>query len=161
MLELAYSNSNRLQSQFEVIGDHPRFAWFNSGPYLTYELEIHKDNDMSLQYCSVSDDYSADVIGYFQCDVDRFNLVIENLNIIRFTDEPNYEFSKDLSKFLRMIYELKPFRKITWSVIVGNPAEKMYDKIIKKYNGRVVGVFKDERLVNNEYHDEKFYEILK
>jgi hypothetical protein len=38
----------------------------------------------------------------------------------------------------------------------------MYDKFIKKYNGRVVGISKESvRLTDGEFYDVKEYEILK
>lgn len=45
----------------------------------------------------------------------------------------------------------------TFRVVIGNHIEKMYDKYIEKYGGRIIGVRKDEvRLI-----DGKLYEITK
>lgn len=54
------------------------------------------------------------------------------------------------------------FRKLTFSVIVGNPIEKSYDKMINKYGGRVVSIYSDEtKLIDGEYYDVKLYEITR
>lgn len=46
-------------------------------------------------------------------------------------------------------------------VVVGNPIEKSYDKMIKKYGGRIVGTYKEDvKLIDGEYYDKKLYEIL-
>lgn len=52
--------------------------------------------------------------------------------------------------------------KITFSVVIGNPTEKFYDKMINRYGGRVIGIFKkDTILPDNKLYDLKFYEIFK
>ena len=46
--------------------------------------------------------------------------------------------------------------------VVGNPAERLYDKVIEKYHGRVVGVKKQEALLQDgQFYDLKLYEIVK
>ena len=54
------------------------------------------------------------------------------------------------------------FRKIEFTVIVGNPIEKMFDKYIGKYGGRIVGIGKESvKLPDNLFYDSKLYEIFK
>ena len=54
------------------------------------------------------------------------------------------------------------FRKLNFYVIAGNPAEKAYDKMIKRYGGRVVGYRrKNTRLFDGKYYDEKLYEVMR
>jgi RimJ/RimL family protein N-acetyltransferase len=54
------------------------------------------------------------------------------------------------------------FRKLEFSVVVGNPIEKSYDRLIYKYGGRIVGTYKKHtRLMDNKYYDEKLYEIFR
>ena len=46
-------------------------------------------------------------------------------------------------------------------MIIGNPIEKSYDKMINKYGGRIVGIYKEDvKLIDGEYYDKKLYEIL-
>jgi hypothetical protein len=100
------------------------------------------------------------IIGYFNAYISHRHYKVTELNIVNF-EEPNIVFSKDLKRFVDMLFE-RGFRKIEFSVVVGNPAEKMYDKFIKKYNGRVVGISKESvRLTGGEFYDVKEYEILK
>lgn len=43
----------------------------------------------------------------------------------------------------------------------GNPVELRYDKLIDKFNGRIVGIYKNHiRLVTGEICDKKIYEVL-
>ena len=45
---------------------------------------------------------------------------------------------------MKDIFERFGFRKLVFSVAVGNPIEKSYDKMMERYGGRVVGIFKEE-----------------
>jgi hypothetical protein len=47
-------------------------------------------------------------------------------------------------------------------VVVGNPAERLYDRVINKYGGRIVGIKeKSTKLIDGLYYDVKLYEIFK
>ena len=49
-----------------------------------------------------------------------------------------------------------------WTVVIGNPIEKMYDRFCRKAGGRIVGIRRDAvMLMNREYADEKIYEIFR
>ena len=68
----------------------------------------------------------------------------------------------DLGQALTDIFERFKFRKLNFSVVIGNPIEKSYDKMIDKYGGRIVGIYKQEiKLIDGEYYDEKLYEITR
>lgn len=74
----------------------------------------------------------------------------------------NVTFSKDFYKFLTDLFDIHKFNKIEWQVAIGNPAEKMYDKIVKKYDGRVVGIeHESTKFDDGNYYDVKEYEILR
>lgn len=51
---------------------------------------------------------------------------------------------------------------LDFGVVIGNPAEKIWDKTIKKLNGKVVGYYKrDVKLIDNKLYDMKVYEVMK
>ena len=53
------------------------------------------------------------------------------------------------------------FQKLNFTVTVGNPIEKTYDKLVNRYGGRVVGVRRmDVKLMDGKLYDVKEYEIL-
>jgi hypothetical protein len=100
------------------------------------------------------------VIGYIEYNISRTSNSISSLSIINFTDD-KVTFAMDLKHVLTDIFEKYKFRKINFSVIIGNPIEKSYDKMVKKYGGRIVGTYKDDVvLIDGEYYDRKTYEIL-
>ena len=51
---------------------------------------------------------------------------------------------------------------MSFSVVIGNPIEKRYDKFIEEYGGRVIGVREqDVRLLDGKFYDVKLYEIFR
>ena len=49
-----------------------------------------------------------------------------------------------------------------FSVIIGNPIEPKYDRLIEHYGGRIVGINKEHvMLPDGELYDMKFYEIFR
>lgn len=66
-----------------------------------------------------------------------------------------------MKRVFKDIFEKFHFRKLSFSVVVGNPIEPQYDKLIKKYGGRIVGIQEAQtKLIDNKYYDVKLYEIL-
>ncbi len=109
----------------------------------------------------VSVDAKDNVIGYFAADIDRYTSKISNIGAINF-GEVNLTFSKDFYQFLSELFTKHKFRKIEWFVICGNPAEKIYDKIISKYGGRIIGIRRESTITaGGILRDEKEYEIFK
>jgi hypothetical protein len=109
----------------------------------------------------VSVDKNDNVIGYLSASTDRSANKITSLGVINF-GELSIVFSRDFYKFLDNLFTIHNFNKIEWCVVVGNTAEKMYDKIIDKYHGRVVGVNHESTILEDgKYYDVKEYEIFK
>jgi RimJ/RimL family protein N-acetyltransferase len=86
---------------------------------------------------------------------------VDALWIINFSDN-KIVFGNDVRIAMDEIFTKYNFRKLTFSVVIGNPIEKQYDKLISKYGGRVVGTYKENvKLMDNRYYDEKYYEIFR
>ena len=102
----------------------------------------------------------AGLIGYIAYNIARADNSAHSLSIMNFSDN-KVAFGMDLGQALKDIFEKYKFRKLNFTVVVGNPIEKSYDKMIKKYGGRIVGTYKsDVKLIDGEYYDKKSYEIL-
>ena len=99
-------------------------------------------------------------IGYISYSIARADNSVHSLNIINFS-ENKVTFGMDLRRALRDIFEKYRFRKLSFTVVVGNPIESSYDKLIERYGGRIVGISKvDVKLIDGKYYDRKLYEIL-
>lgn len=102
----------------------------------------------------------GEIVGFVGYEINRANDYVRGLNIINFSDDKTL-FGVESIRLVRDIFDKYQFRKLCFSVVVGNPIEKQYDKLVEEFGGRVVGIRKKHvRLINNHFYDVKEYEIL-
>lgn len=138
--------------------DYYKF-YFGSGSYVEYDPNIASDSWNQLEF--VSKNNKGDVLGYFKACVNNKDKIITSFVTLNFSKKPNLIFAKDLRNFFISLFTKFGFRKINFLVIVGNPIEKNYDKMMEKYGGRIVGIKKEQFEMFGDYYDVKEYEILK
>lgn len=159
MLKLALLYKSQLEEAYlsKIMDEKNKYYICNS--FYNYELSLAEDSWTQLDLVSVNSE--DQVIGYLSASFDRNANSVSHLSIINFYDV-NLTFSRDLYQFVNDLFFKYGFRKIKFSVVVGNPAEKMYDKFIEKYNGRIAGVYEDDVVLpDGKYYDIKQYEIHK
>lgn len=160
MLKRAILYQDQLQQKYIESLDNLDNKYYHLDGWSKYKINIVDSDWDVLQYVSV--DNSDNIIGYLEAGCDRTIHSISYLAYINFTNHINYTFSKDCKEFFNYIFKVKKFNKINWVVAVGNPAEKIYDKLIQKYNGRIVGTYyKDFVTYDNEICDKKSYELFR
>lgn len=126
--------------------------------YLSH-LTLYSDEWCDLQ--RVSKDKDGNILGFMFCAINRANDRVEDLGLVNMKGKRNREFTRDILQFFEDLFKTYNHRKICFSVVVGNPAEKIYDKIVKRYKGRIVGTKKDHvRLFDNKFYDLKEYEVF-
>lgn len=106
--------------------------FFNDG-------SIYFRNDCrAIQYVSM---LNNQIIGYFQACVDPDIKRVGNVVWVKLSNLNNMMFYKDFYKFLydKLIISFG-LNSITWTGIAGGVNEKMYDKLIKKLNGKIIGI---------------------
>ncbi len=158
MLKLAYSYQDKLNRAWEKCVFQERFKYYNGSSCWGYKIEVDDTSLNRIQMVSV--DKNDEVVGYFSACVYREANTVTSIGAINFFSV-NYTFSKDLFAFLENLFIVWGFDKIEWRVVVGNPAEKMYDKIVEKYNGRIVGVSRRAVKIHGGMYDEKLYEVFR
>lgn len=156
MLEPAIKYKDQLEKLQYDIWFNDKYKYWVCDVY--YETMTINENTWSKhQFVSVIDDK---VIGYIAYNVNRSDNSVDCLSVMNFTDD-KMAFGMDLGQALKDIFEKYKFRKLNFCVVVGNPIEKSYDKMIKKYGGRIIGTKKEDvKLIDGEYYDKKIYEIL-
>ena len=155
MIEIAQLHSDELKKKFHKTWFDDKYKYFHADTHYS-EIEIDKDTWDRHQFVSL---YAGYVRGYIGYCINRRTNNVDGLAVINFED-CNTTFSLDLGDIIIDIFERYKFNKLNFSVIVGNPIEASYDKLIEKYGGRVVGYFeKHAKLIDGKYYDEKFYEI--
>ena len=156
MLEPAIKYKDQLEKLQYNIWFNDKYKYYNYNTYYN-SMQIDDNTWNRHQFVSVFND---EVIGYIAYDISRNDNSVDGLCIINFSDNKAV-FGVDLGKALRDIFEKYKFRKLNFNVLIGNPIEKSYDKMIKKYGGRIVGTCKEDiKLSDGQYYDRKLYEIF-
>lgn len=158
MLKPAFLYKNQLNETYHKIIYNEKYKFLIEDVW-EYNIKIEESDANSIQLVSI--DENENVIGFLQANLNREINHVTSLEVINF-NEINYTYSKDFNNFIRDLTEKFGFKKITFEVILGSPYEKLYDKHLKRFNGRVVGIKKAEvRLADGKYYDVKIYEIFK
>ena len=159
MIKAAYLYRDEINKKMAEIAFNPKYMFYNFGTCWYFDYKISDNSWEKMQFVSL--DSRNCVLGYLCANVDRDSDKISNLGIINFQNT-NLTFSHDLRDFLTSLFDKFNYRKIEFNVIIGNPIEQSYDRVIAKYGGRIVGIRKESvKLMDNQYHDEKMYEIFR
>jgi len=157
MLDVAIKYTDKLKIKFANTMFNDKYKYYYNSSY----RNEYKPEDSSWNKHEFVSIYNNDILGYMAYSIKRETYSANSLCIINFT-EPNIIFSKDLKKLLTDIFEKFNFMKLNFGVTVGNTIEASYDKMIKKYGGRIVGIYKEEdKLIDGTYADSKVYEIFR
>jgi hypothetical protein len=160
MLQPAYLYKDELYKYKSKLAFNERYKFYAGGSSFCFDIKPDDSSWNRIQLVSINK--NNELIGYFSADINRSVYFIDSLEIINFTPKTNLIFAQDLKQFFLDLFNKYNYNKINFNVIVGNPAEKIYDKLVKNYGGRIVGIFKnDTRLWDGKIYDRKFYEILK
>lgn len=156
MLDLAIKYKEQLEYLSQSMWFNEKYKYWNSSVY--YDVIVPDNTTWDRhQFVSAKD---GRVIGYISYQISRHENIAHSLSIINFTDDI-VTFGLDLGRALKDIFEKFHFYKLAFFVIVGNPVEKTYDRMIERYGGHIVGIMKkDVKLIDNQYYDKKMYEIF-
>ncbi|MGU8921401.1 hypothetical protein ACV3UV_11890 [Clostridium perfringens] len=159
MLKFAKLYEDKLNLQYINCVNNPHFKYL-IGNWSNFKIELGDNNWNKFQFVSV--DKNDNVIGYLGSNIDRTANYVWGLEFVNFTQNVNLTFSKDCKAFFDLIFKEYKFNKVNWTVFIGNPAEYIYDKLIKKYNGRIVGIYKEDYYTyDGELCDKKSYELMR
>jgi hypothetical protein len=160
MLEYAKKHEHKLRELFFDIAFDPFYRFEGYTAYRDI-FELPKDTYNANHFVSV---YNTDILGMIGYQIRRVECAAYGLDIVHFggpcAPHP-YIFGRDSITAIRDIFEKYRFNKLNFTVVRGNPMEKTYDKLIKRYNGRIVGIKEQEtRLIDGRLYDIKEYELL-
>lgn len=160
MLDLAYNHEEEIKKKMLDTWYDDKYKFYHASTYREkYELEKSDGDWNSRQFVSLNS--KGEVIGLIGYGIERTTEIANGFGAINFSDNKAV-FGLDLAKVIDDIFCKFNLRKMEFSVVVGNPIEKSYDKIIAKYGGRIIGISKQHlRLIDGEYYDEKIYEIFR
>lgn len=159
MLGFAIDHEYNLAELYRTTWLNDKYKFFNSNS-AAYKLEIADSTYYQHQFVSF-ENQTKDIIGLIGYYIDREINAVSGIYVMNFGGN-DFLFAKDLNTALKDIFEKYNFNKINFTVIIGNPVEKHYDRFIKKYGGRIIGIRKDDvKLYDGQYYDRKVYEITR
>jgi hypothetical protein len=160
MLEYAKKYEDKLRELFLDIAFDPYYQFEQMSIYRE-TFKLPEDTRAANNFVSV---YAGNILGAVGYQIRRAENDVYGLYIVHFGGPQasnRYIFGKDVITAVKDIFEKYRFNKLNFTVVRGNPIEKTYDKLIKRYNGRIVGVREQEtRLIDGRLYDLKEYEIL-
>jgi hypothetical protein len=160
VLEWAKKHEDKLR---ELLFDVAFDPFYQFEQLMNYRdtLKLPEDTWSANHFVSVFNNTILGMIGY---QIKRMEKAAYGLHIVHFggPQAPNrYIFGKDVMTAMNDIFEKYHFNKLNFTVVRGNPIEKTYDKLIKRYNGRIVGIEEQETmLMDGKLYDVKEYEIM-
>jgi RimJ/RimL family protein N-acetyltransferase len=159
MLHNAKKYETELVKLFSDIDYDPFYDFYMYSVYRE-TFKIPENNWNGHYFASVS---GTEVLGCIYYTVRRPENYAEGIGIVHFggkNAKGSFVFGKDVMTAAKDIFERFGFIKLKFSCVIGNPVEKTYDKLVRRYGGRIVGIHKNEtKLINGKLFDTKLYEI--
>ncbi len=159
MLDLAIKHKVKLEKEMLEIMFKEQYKFYNpSSYYEEFKLDEKDIGWHSMQFVSY-DKLRENIVGYMSATIDRDSEIVSGLSIVNFSGNRAI-FGRDLREFLLRIAKRQDIRKICFSASMENPINKTYQKMIRKYNGRIVGTnLQHYKLFDGTYSDRVIYEI--
>ena len=157
MLDIAQKYTEELKLKLANISYDLKYQFYTGG--WSTEYQPSKDNWNKFEFVSV--DNKGNVIGYMSYSIDRNSNHAYGFCIVNFSDN-KITFGRDIAKAIDDIFVKYNFRKLEYSVYVGNPIENTYDRLTKRYGGRIVGTkIRNSKLLDGKLYDFKMYELFR
>jgi hypothetical protein len=157
MLELAKKYEEQLKQIFYDIALDSNFRW----QWLIPGFEWVAPSDKTAEKLDLVSTFNGKVLGEMGYRVEVSSRSAYHFYAAHFSKDNGFIFMKDLITCIKDIFEKYRLNKFSCSVIIGNPAEAIWDKLILQYGGRVIGYCEqDACLSDGQLYDVKWYELL-
>ena len=158
MIEPAQKYKEELQALYYSIWYDDKYKYYNNGCYWS-PLDLKEDSWSAHEFVSIDKD--GNILGIIAYETDHTIPAARHFSIINFGGN-HFTFGRDVMQAIADIFEKYNFCKLSFDVVIGNPIEPTYDKLVAKYGGRVVGIAKDDVILqDHKRYDIKMYEILR
>jgi len=160
MLDNAYKYEDKIRELFYNVWYDPKYQYYFYGDtHSVFKL----DKENGDKYCRrfVSLNKEGEVNGYIGYGVDRGCNMAIGFGAINFSEDKT-GFGRDLAQCIDDIFTKFQMNRMEFSVVIGNPVEASYDRLVKKIGGRILCVRHDVTLdMAGNYCDDKTYEIMR
>ena len=113
------------------------YKYLHLAPYKEYkQVEIKDDEIDTIQRISV--DNEGRILGYFSANINQWRKAITSTYFVKFSYLDYYDddiADKDFKQFVDMIMNHPIYKIVEFASVKENPANEIYEKIMKQYNG--------------------------
>jgi hypothetical protein len=157
MLELAKKYEEQLKQIFYNTALDLSFKW----EWIGTGREWIEPSDKTWEKMNLVSTLNGKVLGEMGYQIESSSRIAHRFYTAHFSKDNGFVFMKDLITCLKDIFEKYNLNKLSCSVIIGNPAEKIWDELILYRGGRVIGYREqDVCLEDGKFYDVKEYEIM-
>lgn len=163
MLKNAFLHEDEIRRRLYEVWYDPYYQYYFCGAYHnTFSLHVQSpdDGDWSHRaFASVNTD--GQVVGLINYCINHDVNLANRFGAINFTADA-LPFGRDVLMVIDEIFLKFGLNKIEANVVIGNPAEKNYDRLLPRYGGRIIGIRQETiRDMAGNLCDMKMYEIMR
>jgi hypothetical protein len=157
MIELAKKYEMQLKQIFYDTALDGSFCW----EWIGTGREWIEPSDKTWEKLNLVSTFNGNILGEMGYQIDGSIRCAHRLYAAHFSKDNGYIFMKDLITCVKNIFEKYGLSKCSFSVILGNPAERIWDKLVLNFGGRIIGYREEDVcLENGKLYDVKEYEIM-
>lgn len=138
MLVNAYQLENKIRDAMFPLWYDEEYQWFFAGrshtPYSLYEYGDAKGR----HFASV--DSAGGLVGIIGYKIHEDPNAVAGLYILRFPGTSKAVFGRDLLQAVDDVFRKFGHNRLSYGVVIGNPAERMYDRWTARLGGRTEGL---------------------
>lgn len=154
MLYPAQLYENELREKLMSCWYQPEYDWYFGGEYNSLKLTDSHTHQRDFVHISTN----GKVDGYFSYMYSGTDRAMTAFSLIGFSKN-NSLFIRDILNHITEMFKSNA-QKLEFYAFSENPVNNLYEKTIKRYGGRKVGVLRRHRYFNGKCHDCNIYEIL-
>lgn len=132
----------------------PEYDYYFLGDYR--EFSVPDNTDWRRDFVHLNK--NGEVDGYFSYHYNEIAKSLSQFGLISFMGNGGALMLDCIRHIDKLISE--GLHRMEWWAVVGNPACKIYERLIERYGGSVAGYMHDCNYFNGKYHDAVMYEIL-
>lgn len=144
---------------WEIWYDEDYQFYFGNNWRYDFSVETNTNGYQNHDFAVVNDD--GKLLGYIGYSIDTEIRIAKWFGAVNFSDD-KLAFGRALYQVIMNCFLKFGMEVVEWDVIRGNPIEKSYDRLCKKFGGTIIGISHNRvRDFAGNMHDKKTYEILR
>lgn len=160
MLKNAFLYEEEIKNAMYNVWYDPKYQYYFMGSYHN-DFNLNHENGDWYCRCFASVDKDGNLLGHIGYKIDHEVSSATNFGAINFTNNIA-TFGHDLYQVVDDIFCKFQMNRLEFSVIIGNPIEKNYDKLVNMFGGRILCVRYDvAKDMAGNLCDDKSYEIMR